>query len=215
MRRQWRRRRHSHGSCGCRFTDRLTSSNDTWLSSPPASGPPESVGPCKTQVRWEPGERLGGAAWMSPGESAAPRNIQGCQVGPRAFWRPRRKGKVSGSTPAAASKARPHWHHVLSQCPSARHKKKKEFQLHFPRSNICSSDDGEARKTQMHFVLFCFCLAACVAPALFTPRLPSNIDFQKHIHCFYITFSHPQLVIFLGSKFTQTKCTAIWNNARH
>lgn len=121
---------------------------------------------------------------MSPGESAAPRNIQGCQVGPRAFWRRCRKGKVSGSTPAAASKARPHWHDVLSQCPSARQKKQKSF--NHVSQEATSADDGEARKTQMHFVLFCFCLAACVARAVFTPRLLSNIDFQRHIDSVFI-----------------------------
>lgn len=143
---------------------------------------------------------------MSPGESAAPRNIQGCQVGPSAFWRACRKGKVSGSTPAAASKARPHWHDVLSQCPSAR----QQFQLRFPRSSICCSDDGETRKTQMHFVLFGFLprsvrrSSSVYTPTAFKYRLP-----ETYILCFYITFSHPQLIIFLGSKFTQTQFTAI------
>lgn len=94
-----------------------------------------------------------------------------------------RVGRERSAVPRQQQPVKP-VHTGTTSCPSVLQHvtKKKEFQLHFPRSNICSSDDGEARKTQMHFVLFCFCLAACVAPALFTPRLPSNIDFQRHIH---------------------------------
>lgn len=146
---------------------------------------------------------------MSPGESAAPRNIQGCQVGPRAFWRPRRKGKVSGSTPAAASKARPHWHHVLSQCPSARHKKKKSFNC---ISQEATSAPATTEKREKHKCTLCYSVSASQRASLQHCLHPVclQISTSRDIYTlFYITFSHPQLVIFLGSKFTQTKCTAI------
>lgn len=91
---------------------------------------------------------------MSPGESAAPRNIQGCQVGPRAFWRACRKGKVNGSTPAAASKARPHWHDRRPVPVSF-----SAFQPRFPRSDICSSGGGGAN-TKKHKCTLCYSVSA-------------------------------------------------------
>lgn len=123
---------------------------------------------------------------MSPGESAAPRNIQGCQVGPRAFWRRCRKGKVSGSTPAAASKARPRWHDVVSQCPSARQNRITEFQLPLPTAATSAAATTEGR--EKHKRTLCYSVSAWQRAWL---------EQCLHPDCFQISTSRDIYTLFL------------------
>lgn len=131
-----------------------------------------------------------------------------------------RVGRERSAVPRQQQPVKP-VHTGTTSCPSVlqhvkKKKKKKRISTAFPKKQHLLQ---WRRRSENNTNALCVILflphsvrrsSSVYTPTAFKYRLP-----ETYILCFYITFSHPQLVIFLGSKFTQTKFTAIWNNARH